>query len=119
MAGAGGMKLPSGFTDPEQEARRREQEEQKASILKQILSPEALERLGRVKLVRKDAAEALEVRLIQAAMRGELQKQIGEDELIRLLETAAVAKQQRKVTIKRRNFIDDDDDDDDNDDDLL
>ena len=110
--------LPEGFRaagNPEEEARLQEQEEQKQSILKQILTPEAFERLGRVKLTRREKATQLETQLIQMAMRGELQKQIAEPDLIALLETAS--KQQSKITIKRRNFLDDDDDD--NDDDLL
>ena len=45
-------------------------------MLKQILTPDALERLGRVKLVKRAKVEALEMKLIQMAMRGEIQKQL-------------------------------------------
>ena len=47
---------------------------QKAQVLKQILTPDALERLGRVKLVKKEKVETLEMKLIQMAMRGEIQR---------------------------------------------
>ena len=61
-------------------------------------------------------AEQLEVQLIQMAMSGQLQKQIGEAELILMLESATQNKQ-KKITIKRHGFADEDDDD--NDDDLM
>lgn len=109
--------VPAGFTaDPQQQAQRAEQEDQKQSILKQILSAEALERLGRVKLVRQGKAEGLEVRLIQMAMKGELKSQITEAQLIQMLE-AQTQQSQPKVKIQRRRALDDDDDD--NDDDLM
>mmetsp|Transcript_6872 Transcript_6872/g.18003 ORF Transcript_6872/g.18003 Transcript_6872/m.18003 type:complete len:120 (+) Transcript_6872:816-1175(+) len=110
--------VPAGFTaDPQQQAAREEREEQKKSILKQILTAEALERLGRVKLVRKEKAEALEGKLVQMAVQGELRSQLTEAQLINLLETQS-QQAQPKVTIRRRQFLDDDDDDD-NDDDLM
>ena len=88
---------------------------QKASILKQILTPEALERLGRIKIVKSAKAEALEMKLIQMAMKGELQKQLTEDVLINMLETQGQEEREKKVAYKRRAF---DSDSDDNDDDL-
>ena len=61
----------SGFSaDPNVAAQQQEQSMQKAAVLKQILTAEALERLGRVKLVKKDKVEALEMKLIQMATRG-------------------------------------------------
>ena len=60
-AGAGDIAGMSGFSaDPNQQAQKQEQDAQKAQILKQILTPEALERLGRVKIVKTAKAEALE-----------------------------------------------------------
>ena len=83
--------------------------------MKQILTPEALERLGRVKLVKRAKGEALEMKLIQAAMQGQLQKQLTEDALINMLETQGQEEREKKVAYKRRAF---DSDSDDNDDDL-
>ena len=83
--------------------------------MKQILTPEALERLGRVKLVKRAKVEALEMKLIQAAMQGQLQKQLTEDALINMLETQGQEEREKKVAYKRRAF---DSDSDDNDDDL-
>ncbi|EGB02175.1 hypothetical protein AURANDRAFT_9804, partial [Aureococcus anophagefferens] len=85
--GAGDIAGMSGFSaDPNQQAQKQEQDAQKAQILKQILTPEALERLGRVKIVKTAKAEALEMKLIQMAMKGEIQKQVTEDVLINMLE---------------------------------
>mmetsp|Transcript_3115 Transcript_3115/g.4020 ORF Transcript_3115/g.4020 Transcript_3115/m.4020 type:complete len:115 (+) Transcript_3115:36-380(+) len=111
--------LPSGWTaDPQEEAKRVEQEEQKKTILKQMLTTEALERLGRVKLVRQEKAQVLEMKLIQMALKGELQKQVTEDQLIFMLEKSTNEQANKKITYKRRGVVDDDDDDD-NDDDLF
>ena len=85
-------------------------------MLKQILTPEALERLGRVKLVKKAKVEALETKLIQMAVRGELQRQLTEQVLINMLETAGQEEREKKVQIQRRKLADSDSDD--NDDDL-
>ncbi|KAH8043909.1 hypothetical protein JL720_17257 [Aureococcus anophagefferens] len=90
----------------------------KAQILKQILTPEALERLGRVKIVKTAKAEALEMKLIQMAMKGEIQKQVTEDVLINMLDGGAedreVQGQVRPTEGRLRP-----DDSDDNDDDLM
>ena len=84
----GGLK---GFTqDPNEQAAKEQQEGQKAAVLKQILAPEALNRLGRVKLVKRDKVEALEMKLIQMAMRGEIQKQLSDDVIVNMLEEAGV-----------------------------
>ena len=120
-AGAGDIAGMSGFSaDPNQQAQKQEQDAQKAQILKQILTPEALERLGRVKIVKTAKAEALEMKLIQMAMKGEIQKQVTEDVLINMLETAgAEDREKSKVKFDRRRVVCDSDDSDDNDDDLM
>ena len=45
----------------EQEAQKQEFEEQKKRILRVILTPEARERLGRIKMARPTIAEAIEI----------------------------------------------------------
>ncbi|KAH8063494.1 hypothetical protein JL722_2668 [Aureococcus anophagefferens] len=119
-AGAGDIAGMSGFSaDPNQQAQKQEQDAQKAQILKQILTPEALERLGRVKIVKTAKAEALEMKLIQMAMKGEIQKQVTEDVLINMLEAAGAEDREVKVKFDRRRVVCDSDDSDDNDDDLM
>jgi len=93
-------------------------EEQRKSILDQILEPEAKERLARLAIVKQDKARAVELMLIQAAQTGKLQGKVTEGQLINMLESAQGQEKQTKVTINRRKYFDDDEDDD-NDDDLL
>ena len=107
----GGLK---GFTqDPNEQAAREQQEGQKAAVLKQILAPEALNRLGRVKLVKKDKVEALEMKLIQMAMRGEIQKQLSDEVIVNMLEEAGQENKARKVQLARKVMDSDSDNDDD------
>ena len=107
----GGLK---GFTqDPNEQAAKEQQEGQKAAVLKQILAPEALNRLGRVKLVKKDKVEALEMKLIQMAMRGEIQKQLSDEVIVNMLEEAGQENKARKVQLARKVMDSDSDNDDD------
>eukprot|EP00767_Chilomastix_cuspidata_P008066 gnl/Chilomastix_cuspidata/908.p1 GENE.gnl/Chilomastix_cuspidata/908~~gnl/Chilomastix_cuspidata/908.p1 ORF type:complete len:145 (+),score=41.95 gnl/Chilomastix_cuspidata/908:41-475(+) len=61
-------------------------EEQKKMILAQILMPDALERLSRIKLVNSDKAERLSMSLIQAAQSGQIRGQLSEAALKSFLE---------------------------------
>ena len=85
------------------------------SILEQVLEPEALVRLKRIKIVRKEKAAQIEGMLYQAAVSGKLPGKISEGRLIEMLEGVKEASE-TKVKIQRRNYgIDSDDDDDDDD----
>lgn len=101
--------LPTGYTADPQDG---EQQAQQQSILKQILTPAAHERLNRVKLVRDLAS--LETRLVEMAVKGELSAQITESQLISMLEKGQST--QPKIRFDRKHHMDDDDD---NDDDLM
>ncbi|CAM9135370.1 unnamed protein product [Chrysoparadoxa australica] len=120
--------LPPGFTmgggggDPAQAAQKAQQEqqmnEQKKSILDQILTPEARERLSNIAMVKKDKAERLEDMLINAARQGKLGGKVGEEQFIQMLEQISTQMETKtKVTIQRRKYFDDSDDE--NDDDLM
>ena len=82
-------------------------------MLKQILAPEELNRLGRVKLVKRDKVEALEMKLIQMAMRGEIQKQLSDEVIVNMLEEAGQENKARKVQLARKAMDSDSDNDDD------
>ncbi|KAF3023986.1 DsDNA-binding protein PDCD5 [Penicillium mononematosum] len=107
---------PAGQDGGEQAQQRRQAEaEQRASILTQILDPEAADRLGRIRLVKESRATDIENRLIMLAQSGQLRAKVTEAQLKELL--GAVAENQRKeeeeqkIVISRRKGGWDDDDD--------
>jgi programmed cell death protein 5 len=126
-----GMGMPSVEEMQMQQAQMAQMEEQRKSILDQILEPAAADRLRRLALVRKDTARAVEDSLIKAATTGKLAQMVSEAELIKMLdklcggtgggtgEGEGGGGPKKKITIQRRKYGIDDDDDDDNDDDLM
>ena len=85
----------------------------RASLLSQILTPEAADRLGRIRLVKESRATSVENRLIVLARSGQLQGKVSEDQLKQLLGAVAEHEdQEQKVTVSRRKGWDDDDLDD-------
>lgn len=106
---------------PAQTSTNAAQEEQRRAILEQALTPEALARLGTIKLVKPEKASAVEGLIASMAMRGQIQARINEGKLIEMLEGIG-AKQSKTagINIHRKKYaFDSDDSEDDNDDDLL
>lgn len=92
----------------EQQAASQAQEEQQAaldaqkqSILRQILTEEARQRLANVKLVRPQVAEAVELRLIQIAQQGGVKEKINDEQLKEILRKIQGQKRETKVDIRR------------------
>jgi programmed cell death protein 5 len=87
--------------------------EQRASILGQILTPEAADRLGRIRLVKESRAADVENRLIMLARSGQLRQKVTEDQLKDLLGQLSdqQEKEEPKIVINRRGGGWDDDDD--------
>ena len=83
-----------------QEDQKQEFEKQKKMILVKILTPEARERLGRIKVARREIAENIEVQLITLAQSGQLKNKIN-DEQLRILLSKAIPRK-RDIKIKRR-----------------
>ncbi|MFO7618065.1 MAG: DNA-binding protein [Thermoplasmata archaeon] len=75
-------------------------EQQRQAILRQILSPEARERMARLKIARAEFAEAVENQLIMLAQSGQLRNVIDDANLVQILERLTPEK--REITIKRR-----------------
>lgn len=73
---------------------------QKDAVLRQILEPEARERLVRVRLARPDVAAALENQLLVLYQQGRVRSRIDDNTLRELL--ARVAPKSRDTTIERR-----------------
>jgi programmed cell death protein 5 len=84
----------------EQDAQIKQFEEQKKLILRSILTTDARERLGRIKIARPKIAESIENQLIIAAQSGQLKNKIN-DEQLRILLSNAIPKK-RDIKIKRR-----------------
>lgn len=75
-------------------------EQQKQTILRQILDPDAKSRLARLKLAYPDVAQSVEEQLILLAQSGRLKKIITDEDLKTIL--TKVQPQKREITITRR-----------------
>jgi len=84
----------------EQELQNQEFEEQKKQIRRAILTTQARERLGRIKVARPEMAEEIEKQLILLAQSGRLKNKIN-DEQLRMLLSKLIPKK-RDIKIKRR-----------------
>ncbi|MFO7677490.1 MAG: DNA-binding protein [Thermoplasmatota archaeon] len=86
----------------EQEAQKEEFDERKKNILRQILTTDARERLGRIKVARPEIAENIENQLIMFAQSGQLKTQINDEQLRMLL--SKIIPKKRDIKIKKRGF---------------
>ncbi len=121
--GSGGEEQKQYFTSPVCQSfilthnRRQQENEARTSILSQVLTPEAADRLGRIRLVKESRATDVENRLIMLARSGQLRSKVTEDQLKELL--GAMAENEEKsgsggggrIVVNRRKGWDDDDDD--------
>lgn len=89
----------------EQRESSEEQEEeqfeaQKKAILRKLMTPEARERLGRVRIARPEIAENIESQIIMLAQRGAIQGKITDETLKSLLKK--ITGKKKDINIKRR-----------------
>ena len=84
----------------EQERQKEEFEEQKKAILRKILTNEARERLGRIKIARPDLAENIENQLIMLTQNDQLKNKINDEQLQLIL--SKILPKKRDFKIKRR-----------------
>jgi len=82
------------------EDQRRQMEVQKQAILRQILTPDARDRLANIRVANPQMAESVEMQLIQLAQSGRLQGVINDAMLRDILRK--VAPSHREITIERR-----------------
>ncbi|EQB70868.1 MAG: hypothetical protein AMDU1_APLC00044G0006 [Thermoplasmatales archaeon A-plasma] len=85
------------------EEQRRMQEAEKArkqQILRQILAPDARERLANVRLVRPDLAENVENQLVQLASMGRINRLLTDSDIRDIL--AKLTEKKRETRIERR-----------------
>jgi len=92
---------------------RAAEDEARKSILTQILTPEASDRLGRIALVKADRARDLETRLVAMARSGQIRQRVTDDDLRAMLAGAneAQQKEEKKIVFQRRKGYESDDDD--------
>ena len=87
----------------QQEEALLEAEMQKKALLRKILTPEARERLERIRLARPEFAEAVEMQLIQLAQLGRLPIPLSDEDFKALLERlSALTKKKRDIKIIRK-----------------
>jgi programmed cell death protein 5 len=84
-------------TDVEEEKKERAQEERK-EILRKIMTPEARERLGRIRLVKPEFAQQIEDQLIYLTQSGRLRSQVDDAMLKKIL---AQLQQDKDIKIRR------------------
>jgi programmed cell death protein 5 len=73
-------------------------EAQKQALLKQILSPEARQRLNNLKMVKADFTEQIELQLIQMAQMGKLPIPLSDVQLKQILLQLQSRKRETKIT---------------------
>eukprot|EP00933_Yihiella_yeosuensis_P010083 TRINITY_DN116337_c0_g1_i1.p1 TRINITY_DN116337_c0_g1~~TRINITY_DN116337_c0_g1_i1.p1 ORF type:complete len:130 (-),score=57.99 TRINITY_DN116337_c0_g1_i1:108-497(-) len=99
----------------EMEARRKqaeEMQEKKRVMIRQILEPEALERLNRVGIVKPMKQQQVEAFLLQMVQGGQVQEKISDGALVSIIEKVDAAMKPASSTIKVVRKRRDDDDDD-------
>jgi programmed cell death protein 5 len=82
-----------------QDESRRQFEAQKQAVLKQILTPEARQRLTNIRMVKPEFAEQIELQLIQLAQAGRIKVPITDDQLKEAL--GRLQSQRKEIRIRR------------------
>lgn len=85
------------------ERRRAEEQARRDAVLRQILTPEARERLTRIRIARPDQAQALEQQLVALAQSGRLQQKLTDDDIKAIL--ARLFPPKRDISIRRKGKI--------------
>ena len=86
--------------DEQRQAESRKQfEAQKQSALKQIMTPEARQRLTNIRMVKPEFAEQIEMQLIQLAQTGRIKVPISDDQLKEAL--ARLQSARKEIRIRR------------------
>jgi programmed cell death protein 5 len=97
-------KLAAMREDAVQEEARKQQiaeaQAQKDALLRQILTPEARQRLTNIKMVKPQFAEQIEMQLIQLASAGKLRERVTDEQLKSLLLQLQGQERERKVSFR-------------------
>jgi programmed cell death protein 5 len=89
------------MTDEQKSAQAEQQmEQQKQTLLRSILTPEARQRLANLKMVRPEFTDQLELQLIQLAQQGKVPVPLSDEQLKKIL--VQLQGRKRETTITRR-----------------
>jgi programmed cell death protein 5 len=83
-----------------QQAEYDRRESERAELLRRVMTPEARERLGRIRLAKPDVAQAVEQQVIALAASGRLRAPLDDATLRALLER--IMPERREIKITRR-----------------
>jgi len=87
------------MTDEQKQTQAEQQlEAQKQELLRQILSPEARQRLANLKMIKPEFTEQLELQLIQLAQSGKLNIPMSDAQLKQILIQLQSRKRETKIT---------------------
>lgn len=93
------LSMQNRVSDEQRQAQAEEKiDAQKQALLRQILSPEARQRLNNLKMVRADFAEQIELQLIQMAQIGKLPIPLSDAQLKQILIQLQSRKRETKIT---------------------
>ena len=95
LAGAGAVD-PTLAAAQQAEMDRRSAEQRE--VLRRLLTPEARERLGRIRLAKPEVAQSVEQQIIALAASGRLRRQIDDETLRQILERLMPEKREIKIT---------------------
>jgi len=93
------MKQRSENDQKQGEAEAEQLEAQKQALLRQILSPEARQRLTNLKMIKPEVIDQLELQLIQLAQAGKLPIPLSDAQLKQIL--VQLQGRKREITIRR------------------
>jgi len=93
------MKQRSENDQKQGEAEAEQLEAQKQALLRQILSPEARQRLTNLKMIKPEVIDQLELQLIQLAQTGKLPIPLSDAQLKQIL--VQLQGRKREITIRR------------------
>lgn len=85
--------------EDQKQSQAEQMENQKQALLKQILSPEARQRLTNLKMIKPEFIEQLELQLIQLAQMGKIQIPLSDAQLKQIL--IQLQSKKREITIRR------------------
>ncbi len=85
--------------DPQEQQQAQAMEEMKRQLLAKILTPEAFERLGRIRTVNPSLAAQAEMALVRIAQEGKVQERITDEHLKELLRALS---EKKDIKIQRK-----------------